>query len=178
MRCTARLRACNHVYSLALCRSTVRCRPTSRQAASPALLAARMAQHGLWAGTQSFLRRVFRQGCLASAGRAAVRAWPRIPLCMRVPRLSAKPSMPGFGLPVVGLASGRKHRHIHAVWPLKAQPNESVALGQGTPCPPILVSPPNPSLKLTHYGMRCLAAPGAKLHYPSAAKRRIPPRSA
>ena len=37
---------------------------------------------------------------------------------------------------------------------------------------------PNHSLKLTRYGMRCLAAPGAKLHYPSAAKQRIPPRSA
>jgi hypothetical protein len=37
---------------------------------------------------------------------------------------------------------------------------------------------PNHSLKLTRYGMRCLAAPGQVCYFPSAAKQRIPPRSA
>ena len=37
---------------------------------------------------------------------------------------------------------------------------------------------PNTSLKLTRYGMRCLAAPGQVCYSPSAAKQRTPPRSA
>jgi hypothetical protein len=37
---------------------------------------------------------------------------------------------------------------------------------------------PNRSLKLTRYGMRCLAAPGQVCYFPSAAKQRTPPRSA
>jgi hypothetical protein len=37
---------------------------------------------------------------------------------------------------------------------------------------------PNPSLKLTRYGSRRLAAPGAGGIMPSAAKRRLPPRAA
>lgn len=37
---------------------------------------------------------------------------------------------------------------------------------------------PNPSLKLTRYGSRRLAAPGACGILPSAAKRHLPPRSA
>ena len=37
---------------------------------------------------------------------------------------------------------------------------------------------PNHSLKPTRYGMRCLAAPGQVCYFPSAAKQRIPPRSA
>ena len=37
---------------------------------------------------------------------------------------------------------------------------------------------PNHSLKLTRYGMRCLAAPGQVCYFPSAAKQRMPPRAA
>ena len=37
---------------------------------------------------------------------------------------------------------------------------------------------PNHSLKLTRYGMHCLAAPGQVCYFPSAAKQRIPTRSA
>ena len=37
---------------------------------------------------------------------------------------------------------------------------------------------PNHSLKLTRYGIRCLAAPGQRLNCPSAAKQRMPPRAA
>ena len=37
---------------------------------------------------------------------------------------------------------------------------------------------PNPSLKLTRYGSRRLAAPGACGILPSAAKRRLPSRAA
>jgi hypothetical protein len=37
---------------------------------------------------------------------------------------------------------------------------------------------PNTSLKLTRYGSRRLAAPGAGGIMPSAAKRRLPPRAA
>ena len=37
---------------------------------------------------------------------------------------------------------------------------------------------PNHSLKLTRYGMRCLAASGPVGYSPSAAKQRMPPRSA
>ena len=37
---------------------------------------------------------------------------------------------------------------------------------------------PNHSLKLTRYGMRCLAAPGPVSYSPYAAKQRTPPRSA
>jgi hypothetical protein len=37
---------------------------------------------------------------------------------------------------------------------------------------------PNPSLKLTRYGRRRLAAPGAYGILPAAAKRRLPPRAA
>ena len=37
---------------------------------------------------------------------------------------------------------------------------------------------PNHSLKLTRYGMRCLAASGPVGYFPYAAKQRIPPRSA
>ena len=37
---------------------------------------------------------------------------------------------------------------------------------------------PNHWLKLTRYGMRCLAAPGQVCYFPSAAKQRIPPRLA
>ncbi|CAD5374853.1 hypothetical protein RA210_U70169 [Rubrivivax sp. A210] len=37
---------------------------------------------------------------------------------------------------------------------------------------------PNPSLKLSRYGSRRLAAPGAGGINPSAAKRRLPPRPA
>jgi hypothetical protein len=37
---------------------------------------------------------------------------------------------------------------------------------------------PNPSLKLTRYGSRRLAAPGVSAIMPSAAKRRLPPRAA
>jgi hypothetical protein len=37
---------------------------------------------------------------------------------------------------------------------------------------------PNQSLRLTRYGMRCLAAPGQVCYFPSAAKQRMPPRSA
>jgi len=37
---------------------------------------------------------------------------------------------------------------------------------------------PNHSHKLTHYGMRRLAAPGQVCYFPSAAKQRTPPRSA
>ena len=37
---------------------------------------------------------------------------------------------------------------------------------------------PYHSLKLTRCGMRCLAAPGQVCYFPSAAKQRIPPRSA
>ena len=38
--------------------------------------------------------------------------------------------------------------------------------------------PPNPSLKLTPYGMRCLAAPGASGIMPSAAKQHMLPVAA
>jgi hypothetical protein len=44
-----------------------------------------------------------------------------------------------------------------------------------------LVSPnlrANPSLVPTRYGRRRLAAPGASSHFPSAAKQRLPQRSA
>lgn len=37
---------------------------------------------------------------------------------------------------------------------------------------------PNLALKLTRYGSRRLAAPGASGIIPSAAKRRLPPRAA
>ena len=37
---------------------------------------------------------------------------------------------------------------------------------------------PNPSLKLTHYGVRCLPASGAKANFPCAGKQHTPPRSA
>ena len=37
---------------------------------------------------------------------------------------------------------------------------------------------PNPSLKLTRYGMRCLAAPGQVCYFPSAAKQHMPPQAA
>ena len=37
---------------------------------------------------------------------------------------------------------------------------------------------PNHSLKLTRYGMRCLAAPGPVGYFPYAAKQRTPPRAA
>ena len=37
---------------------------------------------------------------------------------------------------------------------------------------------PNHSLKLTRYGMRSLAASGQVCYFPSAAKQRMPPRSA
>ncbi len=37
---------------------------------------------------------------------------------------------------------------------------------------------PNPSLEPTRYGMHCLAAPGYGVHFPSAAKQRLPPRAA
>jgi hypothetical protein len=37
---------------------------------------------------------------------------------------------------------------------------------------------PNHLLKLTRYGMHCLAAPGQVCYFPSAAKQRTPPRSA
>ena len=36
---------------------------------------------------------------------------------------------------------------------------------------------PNPSLKLTRYGSRRLAAPGARGILPYAAKRRLPPQA-
>ncbi len=37
---------------------------------------------------------------------------------------------------------------------------------------------PNQLFKLTRYGSRRLAAPGHSVHCPSAASRRLPPRSA
>ena len=37
---------------------------------------------------------------------------------------------------------------------------------------------PNHSLKLTRYGMHCLAAPGQVCYFPCAAKQRMPPRLA
>jgi len=36
---------------------------------------------------------------------------------------------------------------------------------------------PNPSVNLTRYGRRCLAAAGQCVHFPSAARQRLPPRA-
>ena len=60
-------------------------------------------------------------------------------------------------------------------WPRRARSQHSCCLGCRMPR---YVARPNQSFKLTRYGSRRLAAPGHGVNCPSAASRRLPPRSA